>query len=276
MSEPEVSKIGRVPNYKHEDGRNCIIGPDGLWRHWDHEQPEPGPRERRNYKCEREHPHIDECWTDVGVRDAPTPVIAQVMHDPHEPSDRGDFGMPTIGHMAFGPLDTIRLARKSKDTFASRPRQTGKTNEFLEGGMSIGPGHIFKMPSDEPENGLPDYTMKVSSIGVSFNFGEQGVNEDFMTDEAPVIFDLLPQLLLDFLKSNAKYALAQKHDLGVKGIVPDVNRKTSALIQRLWFDVEAGRDSTEEIIADLIGHLLLMLGKMKLEDGGGSPQDSQG
>jgi hypothetical protein len=54
------------------------------------------------------------------------------------------------------------------------------------------------------------------------------------------------------------------HDLGPKGIMPDINRKTGVLIGRLWYgnpESEVG-EPTDEIIDDLIGHLLLLKAKL--------------
>lgn len=85
-------KNGPMPgmkiNYQHEDGRNCIIGPDGIWRHWDHPEPEPGPREAVDYRCLRDHPGA-EMKVDLSS-EPPSPLRMGW-------SDSSEFGMPTIG-----------------------------------------------------------------------------------------------------------------------------------------------------------------------------------
>lgn len=266
---------GKVINHRHDDGRNCILGPDGEWRHYDHPTPEPGPRERVEYKCLRAHPQGEALMVDLSS-DPPSP-LRPIIHNhecddscPPNAVDRGEYEHPSDGKVCKligGEWKSLSGAGRG---YTPCVRQHSDRGEFGMPGLGI--GRIMEMPRQAGKNSrLPDYTMVVSSIGVSFDFGEQGVDEDFMTEEAKVIFDALPSLLLDFLASNAKYARAQTHDLGLKGVIPDVNRKTSALITRIWDGVEAGRDPTDELIGDLIGHLLLMLGKYKMETGGGTP-----
>lgn len=99
-----------------------------------------------------------------------------------------------------------------------------------------------------------------------------GLVTEAVTPEAQVIMSkVLPALLEKFLQKNRKYAIVQQgHDLGLKGIVPDVNRKSSVIIDRLWHGAEYVDEYTTEVIEDLIGHCLLMLGKIALmedEDG---------
>lgn len=102
---------------------------------------------------------------------------------------------------------------------------------------------------------------------LGMDFGDEGYTVEAETDDAKYVLNILPDIIERFLKKNSQYARAQTgHDLGVKGIIPDVNRKTSALISRFW-DSDGiprdGEDSTEELIGDLMGHLLLMLAKMR-------------
>lgn len=111
--------------------------------------------------------------------------------------------------------------------------------------------------------------MTVSGQGIQI-LGQEGSKAE--TEEAKVILaDVLPALLSKFLQKNAQYARVQSgHDLGLKGIIPDINRKSAALITRIWdadnvWDQDT-QDSTEELAGDLIGHLLLMLAKMKMMD----------
>lgn len=95
----------------------------------------------------------------------------------------------------------------------------------------------------------------------------KGNEVEAVTPEARMILERsLPALLERFLMKNRKYAQAQDNDLGIKGIVPDINRKASVIINRLWHGGQEVDESTEEVIEDLIGHLLLMLGKIHLDD----------
>jgi hypothetical protein len=156
---------------------------------------------------------------------------------PRHSGDRGEFGMPTIGGWRVSRLGD------------------GLTDER----------HLTWRYIDEPE---PN-NLIVSHNGINVAFGDsQGYEVPATTDDARYIMDILPDLLKHFLTKNTQYARAQTgHDLGLKGIVPDINRKTSALITRIWdrqaLEPYEGEDSTEELIEDLIGHLLLMLAKMR-------------
>lgn len=77
----------------------------------------------------------------------------------------------------------------------------------------------------------------------------------------------LPATMERFLRNNTKYARAQKTDLGAKGILPDINRKTSVLIDRIWFGAPVVGEDTVEVIDDLIGHLFLLRDKIIMENG---------
>jgi hypothetical protein len=105
----------------------------------------------------------------------------------------------------------------------------------------------------------------IDAEGVHIRSGDKGCDIEPATDDARYILERLPNLIEEFLQNNAKYARAQSgHDLGVKGIIPDINRKFSVLVSREWNnEPDAGRDSTDEIIGDMIGHLLLMLAKRR-------------
>jgi hypothetical protein len=173
--------------------------------------------------------------------------------------DRGDFGMPMIGTpMKGAPEFDIPLESADRRGLAEELGPDGYPASDVAGvPWTVAPGRVLDMP---------DYVMRIKQDEVVIEYGEQGVCVPAVTPEAQYILaKVLPMLLKDFLESNAKYARAQAgHDLGLKGIIPDINRKTSALITRIWDEQEAGRDSTPEIIDDLIGHLLLMRGKMGL------------
>lgn len=203
---------------------------------WRHfEHPKPEPGPKEHIDYRCDREHFT-----MNIRKGPLPPLDGETDgdDVYDWADRGDFGMPGIGI-----------------------------------------GRVFMIvPDHQPRRpGLPDYTMTVQPQSVEFDFNQQGFNVDLETPEARMAMELLPTVLEHFLNSNIKYSRAQTgHDLGLKGIVPDINRKTSVLISRLWYDEpEAGREPTDEIIGDLIGHLLLMLAKMRMEDGGGQAEDTR-
>ena len=148
---------------------------------------------------------------------------------PEDPSEgRGDFGMPTLGF----------------------------------GAVRVTPWEPTNNPTHRPS--MPEFKMTVTERGIMVDFGENGYQTDAMTDDARYILTkVLPPLLSRFLTKNHKYAKAQDIDLGVKGIVPDVNRKSSVIVNRIWFGDGWVDEDTEEVIDDLIGHLLLMRAKMR-------------
>jgi hypothetical protein len=143
--------------------------------------------------------------------------------------------------------------------YPDKPQLAVERGDF--GMPTIGGGRVLNI-----QNGVPDFTVTLRADGMDVDFSEgKGYRVPATTPEAWLIMQLVPEILGEFLNKNTQYARAQSgHDLGPKGIIPDINRKTSALISRIWDDhvVQAGQDPTEEIIDDLIGHLLLMRAKI--------------
>lgn len=87
-----------MQHYIHNDGRRCSrFTGQAEWRHWDHEDTEPRPQERRTYLCERLH---------MAQFIVPGPLPAMV-------SDRGEFGYPGVGaaghELADWPLAQDRI-----------------------------------------------------------------------------------------------------------------------------------------------------------------------
>lgn len=76
--------------------------------------------------------------------------------------------------------------------------------------------------------------------------------------------DLVPAWREGFIQKNLKYRKVD-NSLGVKGIFPDVYRKTGILKDRIWDDGAVIGEGTEEVIQDLIGHLFLMLHMIQTE-----------
>lgn len=171
----------------------------------------------------------------------PTRQACERAHHPW-PSDRGEFGMPGVG--------TINVA-----------------------GWSVGPEGI-KPPGTDTEKvaSLPSKmitewpTMTVINDELVVDYGEQGYSIPIPTADARYILMLLPDILAQFLEKNAKYAMVEQgYDLGDQGIIPDLNRKLGILVKRLWAGIEPDpkEESTDEVIGDMIGHLLLMLAKRR-------------
>ena len=104
--------------------------------------------------------------------------------------------------------------------------------------------------------------MTVTPSGISVDYGEHGYEQDAVTDDARVVLDSLPDLLTLFLRKNEKYAEVEKgYDLGEKGIIPDLNRKLGILKARIWDGAAEVGEDTDEVIDDMIGHLLLLKAK---------------
>lgn len=69
---------------------------------------------------------------------------------------------------------------------------------------------------------------------------------------------VLQEWLTLFLTKNYKYRLV-RHELGPKGVFPDIWRKVGVLKARVWEgDLAGSEEPTVEIIDDIIGHLFLM------------------
>ena len=148
-------------------------------------------------------------------------------------SDRGEFGMPGLGSAL--PADAFDIRDPN------HPDHRGKR--------------------------IAESRAVITKDALTLEFAAEGLGNrvEAATDDARYILGLIPTILEDFLLNNAKYARAQTgHDLGAKGIIPDLNRKFAVLVSRLWHDEpEAGRDPTDEVISDMIGHLLLLLAKRR-------------
>lgn len=220
-----------VMHYIHaDDGRRCMWMPIlGGWFHWDHEHPEPGPRERREYRCNRDH-YADR------VQDGPLPDAGRIPGDMSD--DRGEFGMPTLGG---GAISSIPFKGEPMAQVECPDEPLQEPTAWLFRNALVTPGGP----------------------------GLRGVRTDAVTDDARFILEeVIPHLLEKFLRKNAQYARAQTgHDLGLKGIIPDINRKSAALITAAWDGpgLWAGEDtdSMVDIAEDLVGHLLLFLAKTR-------------
>lgn len=243
-------------NHTHVDGRQCIVGPDGQWRHWEAQQ---GPLDNVERVCDRPHPPLDHRVVNI---DGPEPLRVERGEDmwvehPEKPDmqskpahaeydDRGEFGIPAgiIG-------GTLRIGDR---TIWSGDQASAGTHDS-PGAFDVAHSHIWKRPD-----------VWIDKDGVHRRYAQNGNDTEPVTDDARYILEELPSIIEDFLENNAKYARAQTHDLGLKGIIPDINRKASAIITRVWDGQDYGRDETEELVGDLIGHLLLMLAKMRSDE----------
>jgi hypothetical protein len=227
-------------------GRRCMFMPSlNKWMHWDHEPPEPGPRERRNYECELPHPEDLQ---------RPGPL----------PSERGEFGSPGVGMKG--------IARQYVDdpNMIAHPPLVDPDQQHIKFDIPMAPGKVLAVECPD-DQALQELTMWVfrNAVITPGGRGMTGIRTDAVTEDAQFILSVvLPQLLEKFLRKNAQYARAQTgHDLGLKGIIPDINRKTAALISNVWDggtnEADEWTDGVVDITEDLIGHLLLLLAKTR-------------
>lgn len=244
----------------HGGGRRCTLRSldpeqDKVWAYFDGD-------DHAWYACPLEHPRIDIRKKEEGMfsrfakkargeqppdLDDPTRPRARMSdHLTATEGDRGEFGMPTLGSTGAG-FDVTHA-----------PDDDGYPPADVTGvPWNVAPARVFPAP-EEP------FKMTVTRNAIDVNYGRSGYMTQAETDDARYILDtVLPGLLSRFLTKNSKYALAQDIDLGVKGIVPDINRKASVIINRLWHGNGMVDEDTEEVIDDLIGHLLLMRAKMR-------------
>lgn len=261
-------------NHAHDDGRQCIVGSDGkTWRYWEAPYDQVG-----GIICFRPHPAKEErehvADTDKGddaIHIDVTDTIKRMGVSGRE------FGHPGVGSAIRGMLN-IPLPKMDAGPFS--PLSVGRggpmgqhTHARLFGGTHDQPGAMDFRAGPGKMWSIPEREMKctITRDRVDVDYGENGHGAEAVTNEARYILGQLPEIIIKFLESNAKYARAQTgHDLGAEGVIPDINRKTAALISRVWDGEDAGRDSDEELVDDLIGHLLLIRAKLAAENGDGS------
>lgn len=150
---------------------------------------------------------------------------------PHPGNDRGEFGMPGLGKAARDVIGEVQAAE-----YPDKPKVT------------LWP------------------KLQVRGNDLHVDYGEQGYTVPIATEEAMYAMEVLPDIITKFLERNSKYSEVQKgYDLGPEGIIPDLNRKLGILVGRLWHKrpEHGNQEPTTEVIGDMIGHLLLMLAKLK-------------
>ena len=225
-----------VISHRHDDGRNCILGPDGEWRHWDHPTPEPGPRDVVDYVCLRSHPAGEERLVDLSSH-PPSPLRTQDASEDY--GDRGDFGMPGLG----------------------------VSMRELEESWPVGTGSIFQVDGDRLVNKYDWPVTTINVEGVWYDYGEQGNHIEPATQQARrILGQHLPDVISHFLSRNAEYG-EEAHVLGTKGQFADINRKVIKLKRYLWDDVplQPGAEDIPTIAGELIGHLLILIDELDKE-----------
>jgi hypothetical protein len=256
---------GTLLSHTHDSGRSCLLTPsplggdnDKVWMYW--------ASDSQAWECGLTHPQGTQLEVIVPVSGAPIrcdcmekgigkPRYHELCPVHGAPEDREEFGMPTLGDQMGALIGELRAAPNPWSDEHDEP----DSEPLITGGVA------WDVEQDESR-----FWVMLNHAGMTVRYPSgKGNHTPAETPEAHAILEaVLPALLERFLMKNSKYALAQSgHDLGLKGIVPDINRKTSILIDRLWHGNHQHVDEgTVEVIHDLVGHCLLMLGKLAIKE----------
>lgn len=76
-----------------------------------------------------------------------------------------------------------------------------------------------------------------------------------------IVQDILPKALDLYLKKSKDYGgnVMDRFNLGQKAAIPDMARKFGKLIDAIWRDQPLQFEQPDEILMDLIGHILIIL-----------------
>lgn len=250
--------------HRHRDGRVCIFFTfDGQWRHWDHPDPEPGPRDTVQYLCEREH-DMEEFTNQPGD---------MFRHDgPTNQSWCTFDGRQWTFKQAGDEENSYRVCHRVHpgDSSAYKPFQ-GKNCPKCD---PSGPCELH----DRGEFGMPH--MGKIAMGISpFDVGP-GRIWIVTPDEEKVerVSNIMDEAQTLYKRKAAGYKGVEGDTadiLGAKGQFADINRKFWRLKAMLWDEVvpmypDAGAgESVEEILMDFIGHAALTIDYLRQAQGHG-------
>lgn len=87
-----------------------------------------------------------------------------------------------------------------------------------------------------------------------------------------IINDILPKALELYLKKSKDYGgnVMSRINLGPKACIPDIQRKFGKLVDAIWFDKPLQYEQPQEILQDLLGHILIILDEMEQAKNGNS------
>lgn len=76
-----------------------------------------------------------------------------------------------------------------------------------------------------------------------------------------IVMDILPKAMELYLKKSKDYGgnVMDRFGLGQKAAIPDMARKFGKLIDAIWCDKPLEFEQPDEILMDLIGHILIIL-----------------
>lgn len=112
---PKEMEPVKVLTFDHMDGRVCQYSSmTGEWYHWEHEGGEPGPKERRQYSCGRQHPGDSSQMRETKPCSCLHPREGFDPDCPQHGEGRGEFGMPTIGGGLYITDDAVSSVNEMK------------------------------------------------------------------------------------------------------------------------------------------------------------------
>jgi hypothetical protein len=147
-----------------------------------------------------------------------------------------------------------------------QPSQTGVIGApcIVCGGLPSGPNHIppegVAMPDSKQTLELTYtpavWTERTSPDTVTYEI------QNIPNDQAlRIVQDILPKALELYLKKSKDYGgnVMDRFNLGQKAAIPDMARKFGKLIDAIWRDQPLEFEQPEEILMDLLGHILIIL-----------------
>jgi hypothetical protein len=79
-----------------------------------------------------------------------------------------------------------------------------------------------------------------------------------------IVHDILPKALELYLNKSRDYDgnVMSQINLGPKACIPDMQRKFGKLVNAIWWDKPLQFEQVDEILMDLLGHILIILDEM--------------
>jgi hypothetical protein len=171
----------------------------------------------------------------------------------------GQVYSPVIGH-------TCTVDSPIFQPHIFQPTQTGLVGApcAVCGGLPSEPSHIppegVAMP-DSKQTLEITYTPAVWTERTSpdtITYEIQNIPND---QALRIVQDILPKTLELYLKKSKDYGgnVMDRFNLGQKAAIPDMARKFGKLIDAIWRDQPLEFEQPEEILMDLLGHILIIL-----------------
>lgn len=149
--------------------------------------------------------------------------------------------------------------READDHIAAKYIKASSQQDVIKGKVSepgmyrhtYDPGELF-MIANEPAV----WVVQHSSNSISYEFqhipNKQAVR---------IVNNVLPKVLELWLKKSKDYGgnLMEDLKLGPKACIPDIMRKVGKLKRAIWDEQEMVGEQPDEILMDLIGHILIIL-----------------